>query len=60
VLHARISAGAVRLPGSPEQSGSNLRLDTTIDPPIGQEATTTVDLTADIGLGQLEVRRATS
>lgn len=58
VLHGRIGAGDVKLPAVPSTSGTNLNLDTTV--PATSTATTTADLTVDIGLGELEVRRATS
>lgn len=58
-LHGTVGAGDITVPGQPDQSGTSLRTDTTIDAVTGTP-TTTVDLTADIGLGQLEVRRATS
>jgi phage shock protein PspC (stress-responsive transcriptional regulator) len=60
VLHAHVGAGEIDLPGTPAQSGTSLDVQTTIEPLAGREATTTVDLTVDIGLGQLEVRRASS
>ena len=60
VLHAHVGAGEVDLPGIAPQSGTSLETQTTIEPPAGRDVTTTVDLTVDIGLGQLEVRRATS
>ena len=58
VVHGRIGAGDVKLPGAPTTSGTNLTLDSTV--PAMTTASTTVDLTVDIGLGELEVRRATS
>jgi phage shock protein PspC (stress-responsive transcriptional regulator) len=60
VLHAHVGAGEIDLPATPAQSGTSLDVQTTIEPLAGREATTTVDLTVDIGLGQLEVRRASS
>ncbi|HSN06654.1 MAG TPA: PspC domain-containing protein [Candidatus Angelobacter sp.] len=58
VMHGRVGAGDVRLPGTPATNGTNLSVDTTV--PASTTATTTVDLTVDMGLGELEVRRATS
>jgi phage shock protein PspC (stress-responsive transcriptional regulator) len=59
VVHGRVGVGDVKLPGVEETSGTNLDVDTTI-PATTTPATTTVDLTVDIGLGELEVRHAAS
>jgi phage shock protein PspC (stress-responsive transcriptional regulator) len=64
VVDAQVGAGEIDLPGQRPQSGSSLTVSTTVGPvsapgptnPVG----TTVNLKADIGLGQLVVRRATS
>lgn len=58
VVHGRIGVGDVKLPGRPSTSGTNVSLDSTV--PATSTVSTTVDLTVDIGLGELEVRRATS
>ncbi len=60
VVHGTVGAGEVRLPGVPAQSGTSLTLDTTVAATTVADPRTTVDLTVDIGLGELEVRRATS
>jgi len=60
VLHGRIGAGDVKLPDVATTSGTNLVVDTTVPATSTTPAITTVDLTVDIGLGELEVRRATS
>lgn len=60
VLHAHVGAGEIDLPGRAAQQGTSLESQTTVEPLPGRDVTTTVDLTVDIGLGQLEVRRATS
>ena len=60
VLHGRIGAGDVTLPGVAAMSGTSLVLDTTVAATAVTPAVTTVDLTVDIGLGELEVRRASS
>jgi phage shock protein PspC (stress-responsive transcriptional regulator) len=60
VVHGRIGLGDVKLPGDPSTSGTNLDIDTTVPATTTSPAVTTADLTVDIGLGELEVRRATS
>jgi phage shock protein PspC (stress-responsive transcriptional regulator) len=60
VVHGTIGAGDVRVPGVPTTSGTSLTLDTTVAATTVADPRTTVDLTVDIGLGELEVRRATS
>jgi hypothetical protein len=60
VVHGTVGAGEVRLPGVRTQSGTSLTLDTTVAATTVADPRTTVDLTVDIGLGELEVRRATS
>ncbi len=60
VVHGRIGAGDVKLPGAPATNGTNLTIDSTVPATTAGDPRTTVDLTVDIGLGELEVRRATS
>ncbi len=60
VIHGTIGVGDVRLPGVPSTSGTSLKLDTTVFATSTTPAVTTADLTVDIGLGELEVRRAAS
>jgi hypothetical protein len=60
VLHGRIGAGDVILPDAPNTNGTSLDLGTTLYATSTTPAVTTVDLTIDIGLGELEVRRASS
>jgi phage shock protein PspC (stress-responsive transcriptional regulator) len=60
VIHGRIGAGDVKLPATTTTSGTSLVLDTTVPATSVSPAVTTVDLTVDIGLGELEVRRAAS
>jgi phage shock protein PspC (stress-responsive transcriptional regulator) len=60
VIHGRIGAGDVKLPSTTTTSGTSLVLDTTVPATSVTPAVTTVDLTVDIGLGELEVRRAAS
>jgi phage shock protein PspC (stress-responsive transcriptional regulator) len=60
VLHGRIGAGDVKLPGTTTTSGTSIVLDNTVAATAVTPAVTTVDLTVDIGLGELEVRRAAS
>jgi phage shock protein PspC (stress-responsive transcriptional regulator) len=59
VLDAQVGVGEIDLPGSPADDGTNLVRTTTV-PALTPTAARTVTLTADIGLGQLVVRRATS
>ena len=59
-VHARVGAGTVVLPDRPATSGTNQVVDVTVPATTGSTPVTTVDLTVDIGLGQLEVRRAAS
>ena len=65
-IDGSIGAGEVDLPGKEPQSGVGLNMDATVfgipAPADGPDpvTTTNVDLTAQIGLGTLEVRRATS
>jgi len=60
VLHGRIGAGDVILPDAPNTNGTSLVLSSTVDASTAAGPRTTVDLTVDIGLGELEVRRASS
>jgi phage shock protein PspC (stress-responsive transcriptional regulator) len=60
VLHGRIGAGDVLLPDEPSTNGTSLVLSSTVDATTAADPRTTVDLTVDIGLGELEVRRASS
>ena len=60
VLHGRIGAGDVILPDAPNTNGTNLVLSSTVDATTATAPRTTVDLTVDIGLGELEVRHASS
>ncbi len=62
VLVATVELGELALPGSARESGDNLRVERTFEP-LGTSTTipvTTVEVTAQVGLGELEVRRATS
>jgi phage shock protein PspC (stress-responsive transcriptional regulator) len=59
VLHATVGLGDIKLPGTPATSGASQTVDTTV-PATTAVARSTVDLTVDIGLGELEVRRASS
>lgn len=62
VLVGSVGIGEIDLPRSPHQSGNNVKVERTFEP-LGTSTTipvTTVELTAQVGLGQLEVRRATS
>jgi phage shock protein PspC (stress-responsive transcriptional regulator) len=65
-IDGSIGAGEFDLPGKEPQSGVGLNMDATVfgtpTPADGPDpvTTTNVDLTAQIGLGTLEVRRATS
>ena len=60
VLHSRIGAGDVLLPDRPSTNGTNLVVSTTVPATSTTPAVTTVDLTIEIGLGELEVRHASS
>ncbi len=60
VVHGRVGAGDLKLPGVPATNGTNLVIDTTVPATTAGDPRTTVDLTVDMGLGELEVRRATS
>jgi phage shock protein PspC (stress-responsive transcriptional regulator) len=60
VLVSSIGLGEIDLPSSRPQQGSDLRTSTTVAALTTGPSTRTVDLTAEIGLGQLVVRRATS
>jgi phage shock protein PspC (stress-responsive transcriptional regulator) len=60
VLHSRIGAGNVLLPERPTTDGTNLVVNTTVPATSTTPAVTTVDLTIEIGLGELEVRHASS
>jgi phage shock protein PspC (stress-responsive transcriptional regulator) len=60
VVHGKIGVGDANLPGVPTTSGTSLVLDTTVPATTVADPVTTVDLTVDIGLGELEVRRAAS
>jgi len=59
VLDASIGVGEIDLPATPNDDGTNLVSRATV-PSLTTTAARTVTLTADIGLGQLVVRRATS
>ncbi len=59
-LDGSIGAGEFDFPGQDPQSGVGLSFTHSITPVGGSTAVTTVDLSAEIGLGNLEVRRATS
>lgn len=59
VLDATVGVGEIALPGSTPQDGTNLSSSTTV-PALTTTVARTVTLKADIGLGQLVVRRATS
>lgn len=60
VLDSSIGLGEIDLPATRPQQGSSLETSTTVPALTTGPATRTVDLTAEIGLGQLVVRRATS
>jgi phage shock protein PspC (stress-responsive transcriptional regulator) len=60
VLDGSVGVGEIDLPGSRPQSGSDLDVQRTIEPLTTTSDITTVELTAEVGLGNLEVRRATS
>ncbi len=60
LLDARVGAGDLVLPGVADQSGTTQHVQTTIEPGTGSDPVTTVTLTAEIGVGQLEVRHASS
>ena len=59
VVDAQVGLGEIDLPGDRPQQGSNLTVIETVQPTTLQ-GIKTVNLKADIGLGQLVVRRATS
>jgi hypothetical protein len=60
VLDGSVGAGEIDLPGSRPQSGTDLDVQRTIEPLTTTSDITTVELTAEVGLGNLEVRRAAS
>jgi phage shock protein PspC (stress-responsive transcriptional regulator) len=60
LLDARVGAGELDLPGQRVVSGTDLDDQRTIEPLTTTSDTTTVDLRAEVGLGNLEVRRAAS
>ena len=60
VLDATVGVGEVDLPGQRPQSGNDLDVQRTIEPLTTTSDTTTVELSAEVGLGNLEVRRAAS
>jgi hypothetical protein len=60
VLDATVDLGEINLPGGPDQQGGSVSVDTTIPATAPGGAVTTVELTTEIGIGQLEVRRASS
>jgi phage shock protein PspC (stress-responsive transcriptional regulator) len=60
VLDASVGAGELDLPGQRVVSGTDLDEQRTIEPLSTTSDTTTVDLRAEVGLGNLEVRRAAS
>jgi hypothetical protein len=58
-VHGRVGAGTIVIPGQPEQSGTSQRVESTLRlGESGADPRTTVDLTAEVGLGELTVRRA--
>jgi phage shock protein PspC (stress-responsive transcriptional regulator) len=59
-LTGSVGAGEVDLPGQRPVSGTDLKLEKTVDAVGAAGTTTTVELDAQVGLGQLEVRRAAS
>ena len=59
-LDATVGAGEVDVVGRPATSGTGLDVSSTLEATAVGGARTTVDLTTDLGLGQLEVRRAAS
>lgn len=59
VLDANVGVGEIDLPGTPNNDGTNLTSTTTV-PALTTTVARTVNLKADIGLGTLVVRRATS
>jgi phage shock protein PspC (stress-responsive transcriptional regulator) len=60
VLDASVGAGELDLPGQRVVSGTDLDEQRTIEPLTTTSDTTTVELSAEVGLGNLEVRRAAS
>ena len=60
VLDGSVGLGEIDLPAQRPVSGSSLDVERTLEPLSTTADITTVDLTAEIGLGNLEVRRATS
>jgi phage shock protein PspC (stress-responsive transcriptional regulator) len=60
VLDASVGAGELDLPGQRVVSGTDLDEQRTIEPLSTTSDTTTVELSAEVGLGNLEVRRAAS
>lgn len=59
VLDSSVGVGEIDLPGSPADQGSNLVSTATV-PALTTDVARTVTLKAEIGLGQLVVRRASS
>jgi phage shock protein PspC (stress-responsive transcriptional regulator) len=59
VLDANVGVGEIDLPATRNNDGTNLESTTTV-PALTPTATRTVKLTADLGLGSLVVRRASS
>jgi phage shock protein PspC (stress-responsive transcriptional regulator) len=60
VLDASVGLGDIDLPAQAPVSGGGLDVQRTLEPLTTTSDVTTVDLTAEVGLGNLEVRRATS
>jgi phage shock protein PspC (stress-responsive transcriptional regulator) len=60
VLDATVGLGEINLPGKRAVTGSSLTSTDTVPARTPSPSGATVTLTADIGLGQLEVRRASS
>ena len=60
VLDSSVGLGEIDLPGQRPLSGSNLDTSRTFEPLTAASDVPIVDLTAEVGLGSLEVRRAAS
>jgi phage shock protein PspC (stress-responsive transcriptional regulator) len=60
VLDGSVGVGEIDLPAQRPLEGADLDVQRTFEPLTTTSDVTTVDLTAEVGLGSLEVRRATS
>jgi hypothetical protein len=59
-IEARVRGGAIRLPGGRYVDGTDLHRDVTDTPTTTAAPTVVINLDAHLGVGELEVRRATS